>query len=101
MINERGTVFEPLEEKLAKVFKAIESKQGKKIIKNSEKLVRLEDDKMTFSLDLKKMFMSLKRMEVKKELGSLIEEEEEIKSWKKDEILENLRYIWDNLYCTN
>ena len=39
------------------------------------------------------MFTNLKREEVKDEVGRLIEVEEIIKVWKKEEILKNLDYI--------
>ena len=75
------------------------------MLKNSEELVEewkdvyFEKEEMMFSLDIEKMFTSLKRKEVKEEVGKLIEEEEIIRGWKKEEILRNLEYIWDNAYC--
>ena len=45
---------------------------------------------------------SLKREEVKKELGRRIKEEEEeevTRGLKKEEVLDNLNYIWGNAYC--
>ena len=53
---------------------------------------------MMFSMDVEKMYTSLKREEVKKEIGKVIKEEEEIRGWKKVEIMKNLEYIWDNTY---
>ena len=75
------------------------------MLKNSEELVEkwkdvcLEEDEMMFSLDVEKMFTSLKRNEVKKEVERLIEDEEIIRGWKKEEIVKYLEYIWDNQYC--
>ena len=54
---------------------------------------------MIFSLDVEKMFTSLKRNEVKKEVERLIEDEEIIRGWKKEEIVKNLEYIRENQYC--
>ena len=42
------------------------------------------------------MFTSIKREAVVKEIMRLVESQEIIRGWKKDEILENLNFIWDN-----
>ena len=60
----------------------------------------LEILKISFSLDVEKMFTNIKRDGVEKELKSLIGEEEIIRGWRKEEILETLRYIWNNTYWT-
>ena len=62
--------------------------------------INLEEDEIVFSLDVEKMFTNLKREEIKKEIEKLIEEKEEIRGWKKEEIIKNLEYTWDNTYCT-
>ena len=59
----------------------------------------LEEEEILFSIDVEKMFTKLKREEIKKRVKMLIEEKEIIRGWKKEEILENLQYIWDNVYC--
>ena len=76
------------------------------MLKNSEELidnwknVHLEEDEMMFSLDVEKMFASLKRDEARKEVERLIKEGEIIRHWNKEEIMANLDYIlWDNQYC--
>ena len=83
----------------------IEIRQKKKKLRNSEELVEewknvcLEEEEILFSIDVEKMFTKLKREEIKKRVKMLIEEKEIIRGWKKEEILENLQYIWDNVYC--
>ena len=63
------------EAEMAKVIKVLESRQEKKMLKNSEELIdnwkniHLEEDEMMFSLDVEKMYTSLKRDEVRKEIG--------------------------------
>ena len=52
---------------------------------------------LLFSLDVEKMFTNIKRDGGEKEFKSLIGEEI-IRGWKKKEILETLRYIWNNTY---
>ena len=59
----------------------------------------LGEDELMFSLDLKKMFTNIIRQAVVKEIERLIEKDEIIRGWKKEEILKNLKYIWDNTYC--
>lgn len=58
----------------------------------------LEDEDIMFSLAVEKMFTNIKREGLEKELTRLIGCEEVITGWKKDEVLENLKYIWDNTY---
>ena len=53
--------------------------------------------KISFSLDVEKMFTNIKRDGGEKEFKSLIGEEI-IRGWKKKEILETLRYIWNSIY---
>ena len=54
---------------------------------------------MMFSLDVEKMFTSLKRDKVRKEVERLIKDGEIIRHWNKEEIMDNLEYILDNQYC--
>ena len=57
VVNGRGSVLENLEEEMAKVFKVVENRQERKILKNSEELVEewkyvfLENEEMMISLD--------------------------------------------------
>ena len=60
---------------------------------------KLEQDRIIFSIDVKKMCTSLRREEIRKELKWLIGEDEVISGWRKEEILENVRNIWDNTFC--
>ena len=52
---------------------------------------------ITFGLDVE-MFSSVKREAVEKEIRKLIEKQEIIRGWKKEEMLENLNSIWQNKY---
>ena len=85
IVNGKGTVLK----------KVVENRQAKRMLKNSEELVEewkdvcLEEDEMMFSLDVEKMFTSLKKNEVKR----LIEDEEIIRRWKKEEIVRILEYM--------
>ena len=54
----------------------------------------LKKEDLLFILDVDKMFTNIKRDAVEKELRRLIGEEEIIRRWKKEEILETLRCIW-------
>ena len=56
-------------------------------------------EEVIFSMVVEKMFTNLKREEVKKKVERLIDEEEIIRGWKKEEILRILEYICDNVYC--
>ena len=58
----------------------------------------MEEEEIMFNLDVEKKFTNLKREEVKKEIEKLIEEKEEIRGWKKEEIIKNLEYIRENTY---
>ena len=104
IVNGKGSILEELEAEMAKVIKVLESRQEKRMLKNSEELidnwknVHLEEDEMMFRLDVEKMFTSLKRDEVRKEVERLIKEGEIIRHWNKEEIMVNLDYIWDK-YC--
>ena len=75
MGNGKGTILEELEAEMAKVIKVLESRQEKRMLKNSEELidnwknVHLEEDEMMFSLDVEKMYTSLKRDEIKRWKG--------------------------------
>ena len=105
VVNGRGSVLERLEEEMAKVLKIVEMRQERKRLKNSEELVEewkdivLEEEEILFSLDVEKMYTSLKREQVKKEIKEIIKEEEVIRGWKKVEIIKNLEFVWDNTYC--
>jgi len=104
IVNGKGTVLEELEAEMALVLRVVENRQAKIMLKNSEELVEewkdvcLEEDETMFSLDVEKMFTSPKRNEVKKEVERLIEEEEIIRGWKKEEIVKHLEYVWENQY---
>ena len=63
VVNGRGSVLENLEEEIAKVFKMVENRQERKMLKNSEELVREwkdvileEEEEVMFSLDVEKMY---------------------------------------------
>ena len=56
-------------------------------------------EELIFSLDIEKMFTNIESQGVIKERERLIDSEEIIRGWKKEEILENLKYMWDNTYC--
>ena len=61
----------------------------------------LGEEEIMFSMDVENMYTSLKRDEVKKEIGKVIkEEEEEIRGWKKVEILKNLEFVRNNKWRT-
>ena len=102
IVNGKGTVLEELEAEMALVLRVVENRQAKIMLKNSEELVEewkdvcMEEDEMMFSLDVENMSTCLKRNEVEKEVERLIEEEEIIRGWKKEEIVKNLEYIWEN-----
>ena len=91
---------------MAKVFKILNDRQNKKMIKNSDELVKerketiIGKEEIMFSLDVEKMITNIKRQSVLEEIERLIDKNESIRGWKKEEILENLKYIWDNTYCT-
>ena len=51
-----------------------------------------------FSLDFQKMFTSVKREAVEKEIRKLIEIQEIIRECKKEEVLENSNFVWKNTY---
>ena len=89
IVNRKGKVLENLAEEMAKVFKIIRDKQRGKTIKNSEELIREGKDMVLRKEDLLFNLEKLKR---------LIGEEEIIRGWRKKEILETLRYIWNNTY---
>ena len=46
--------------------------------------------------NVEKMYTSLKREEVKREIRKIIKEEEVIRGWKKVEIIKNLEFVWNN-----
>ena len=98
IVNGKETVLEELEAEMAIVLRVVENRQAKRKL-NSEELVEEWKYEMMFSLDMEKMFTSLKRNEVKKEVERLIEDEEIIRGWKKEETVKNLEYIWENQYC--
>ena len=60
-------------------------------------MVLMKED-LLFNLDVEKVFTNIKRGGVGKELKRLIGEEEIIRGWRKEEILEDLRYICNNTY---
>ena len=97
--------MEELEAEMAKVIMVLESRQEKRMLKNCEELinnwknVHLEEDEMMFSLDVEKMFASLKRDEVRKEVGRLIKEGGNHQTLEQGGNNDNLDYIWDNQYC--
>ena len=95
VVNCRGTVLGNLEEEMAKVVTVI----GKRRESGKEwREMVLEDEDIMFSLAVEKMFTNIKREGLEKELTRLIGCEEVITGWKKEEVLENLIYIWDNTY---
>ena len=53
---------------------------------------------MMFSMDVEKMYTSLKRKEVKKEIRKILKEEEEFRGWKKVDIIKNLELVCYNTY---
>ena len=59
--NTKGTVLEKLEEEMAKVFRIVNDRQKKNMIKNSEEVVKewrgttLGEDELMFSLDVEKI----------------------------------------------
>ena len=91
---------------MANVFKILNDRQNKKMIKNNDELVKewketkIGKEYIMFSLDVENMFMNINRQSVIEEIERLIDRNEIIRGWKKEEILENLKYIWDNTYCT-
>ena len=102
IVNGKNSVLEKLEEEMAKVFKILNDRQNKKMIKNSDELVKerketiIGKEEIMFSLDVEKMITNIKRQSVLEEIERLIDKNESIRGWKKEEILENLKYIWDN-----
>ena len=74
------------------------------MMKNSEEEVKewrgifLGDEEIMFSLEVEKMFTNIKREGVEKELRRLMDNEEAIRGWKKEEVFENLKFIWENTY---
>ena len=99
VVNSKGTILERLEEEMAKVFIIMNERLQGKGIKNSEEVVEkfkettLGNGGIMFSMDVEKMFTSIKREAVKKEIMRLADSREIIRGWKKEEILENLNFI--------
>jgi hypothetical protein len=58
----------------------------------------LEKEEIIFSLDVEKIFTSVKREAVEKEIRKLIEIQEIIRECKKEEVLENSNFVWKNTY---
>jgi len=101
----RGNMFEPLEEKIKKVAEVIRGQQESASVKNSEELRRrlreireIRANAIVFSVDVKAMFPSLRR----KNIVSVITEhmkDSRINGWSGEGIKEALRAIWKNSYC--
>ena len=58
----------------------------------------MEKEEIIFSLDVEKIFTSVKREAVEKEIRKLIEIQEIIRECKKEEVLENSNFVWKNTY---
>ena len=75
---------------MAKVFKIINDRLKKKMIKNSEEVVKewggtiLEKDELIFSMDVEKMFTIIEREGVVNVIQKLTDSEDTIKQWKKE-----------------
>jgi hypothetical protein len=97
--GKKNSVLEKLKEEMAKVFNILNDRQNKKIIKDSDELVEewketiIGKQEIMFSLDVEKMFSNIKRQSVLEEIERMIDKNERIRDWKKEEILENLQYI--------
>ena len=85
VVNNKGTILERLEEEMAKVFIIMNERLEGKVIKNSEEMVEkwketiLGNGEIMFSMGVEKMFTSIKREAVRKEIMRLADSREIIR----------------------